>query len=83
MMKSVLVTGGAGIIGSHLCERLLARGYEVLRVDNIFTSRRQNISHLVGNPGEFTILELATMVKELTGPALMPRNPVRQRGAGR
>jgi UDP-glucuronate decarboxylase len=49
-MKRVLVTGGAGFIGSHLCERLLARGDEVLCVDNFFTSRRQNIAHLIGNP---------------------------------
>ncbi|MEW6719622.1 MAG: UDP-glucuronic acid decarboxylase family protein [Thermodesulfobacteriota bacterium] len=49
-MKRVLVTGGAGFIGSHLCERLLARGDEVLCVDNFFTSRRQNIRHLIGNP---------------------------------
>ena len=39
-MKRVLVTGGAGFIGSHLCERLLARGDEVLCVDNFFTSSR-------------------------------------------
>ena len=49
-MKRILVTGGAGFIGSHLCERLLARGDEVLCVDNFFTSRRQNILHLIGNP---------------------------------
>jgi nucleoside-diphosphate-sugar epimerase len=49
-MKRVLITGGAGFIGSHLCERLLARGDEVLCVDNFFTSRRQNIAHLVSNP---------------------------------
>jgi UDP-glucuronate decarboxylase len=49
-MKRVLVTGGAGFIGSHLCERLLARGDEVLCVDNLFTSRRQNIRHLHENP---------------------------------
>jgi UDP-glucuronate decarboxylase len=49
-MKRVLVTGGAGFIGSHLCERLLSRGDEVLCVDNFFTSRRQNIMHLFGNP---------------------------------
>src|SRR5665647_2163859 len=48
-MKRVLITGGAGFIGSHLCERLLARGDEVLCVDNFFTSRRQNIAHLRGN----------------------------------
>jgi UDP-glucuronate decarboxylase len=49
-MKRILVTGGAGFIGSHLCERLLARGDEVLCIDNFFTSRRQNIIHLFGNP---------------------------------
>jgi UDP-glucuronate decarboxylase len=49
-MKRILVTGGAGFIGSHLCERLLARGDEVLCVDNFFTSRRQNIKHLHANP---------------------------------
>jgi len=49
-MDRVLVTGGAGFIGSHLCQRLLARGDEVLCVDNFFTSRRQNIAHLFGNP---------------------------------
>ena len=49
-MKRILVTGGAGFIGSHLCERLLARGNEVLCVDNFFTSRRQNIKHLHENP---------------------------------
>ena len=49
-MKRILVTGGAGFIGSHLCERLLARGDEVLCVDNFFTSRRQNIKHLHGDP---------------------------------
>ena len=48
-MKRILVTGGAGFIGSHLCERLLARGDEVLCVDNFFTSRRQNILHLMDN----------------------------------
>ena len=49
-MERILVTGGSGFIGSHLCERLLARGDEVLCVDNFFTSRRQNIMHLLGNP---------------------------------
>jgi UDP-glucuronate decarboxylase len=48
--KRVLVTGGAGFIGSFLCERLLAEGAEVLSVDNYFTGRRANISHLLGNP---------------------------------
>jgi UDP-glucuronate decarboxylase len=46
----VLVTGGAGFIGSHLCEALLSRGYEVLCVDNYFTGSRDNIAHLLANP---------------------------------
>ena len=45
--KRILVTGGAGFIGSHLCERLLARGDEVLCVDNFFTGRRANVAHLL------------------------------------
>jgi UDP-glucuronate decarboxylase len=45
-----LVTGGSGFIGSHLCERLLVEGHEVLCVDNYYTGRRQNIEHLLGNP---------------------------------
>jgi len=48
--KRVLVTGGAGFIGSHLCERLLAEGADVLCVDNYFTGRKDNIAHLLGNP---------------------------------
>ncbi len=47
--KRVLVTGGAGFLGSHLCERLLARGHEVLCVDNFYTGSRRNISHLLEN----------------------------------
>jgi UDP-glucuronate decarboxylase len=45
-----LVTGGSGFLGSHLCERLLAAGHEVLCVDNFFTGTRANIQHLIGNP---------------------------------
>lgn len=48
--RRVLVTGGAGFLGSFLCERLLAEGAEVLCVDNYFTGRRANIAHLLGNP---------------------------------
>ncbi len=50
MDKRILVTGGAGFLGSHLCERLLSRGFEVLCVDNYFTGRRGNIAHLLENP---------------------------------
>lgn len=46
----VLVTGGAGFIGSHLCERLLRRGSEVLCVDNFYTGTRSNVHHLLSNP---------------------------------
>jgi UDP-glucuronate decarboxylase len=49
--KRVLVTGGAGFIGSHLCERLVARGDEVLCADNYFTGRRGNVASLIGRPG--------------------------------
>jgi UDP-glucuronate decarboxylase len=48
--KRVLVTGGAGFLGSHLCERLLADGHEVLCVDNFYTGKRSNVAHLLGNP---------------------------------
>ena len=46
----ILVTGGAGFIGSHLCERLVGEGNEVLCLDNFFTGRRENIFHLLDNP---------------------------------
>jgi UDP-glucuronate decarboxylase len=49
-MKRILVTGGAGFIGSHLCERLLEDRNEVICVDNFFTGTKENIVHLVGNP---------------------------------
>ena len=45
-----MVTGGAGFLGSHLCERLLGEGHEVLCVDNFFTGRRSNVAHLLSNP---------------------------------
>ncbi|WP_293777470.1 UDP-glucuronic acid decarboxylase family protein [uncultured Oxalicibacterium sp.] len=50
MTSRVLVTGGAGFLGSHLCEKLLAAGKDVLCVDNFYTGRKQNIAHLMGNP---------------------------------
>jgi UDP-glucuronate decarboxylase len=49
--RQVLVTGGAGFIGSHLCERLLADGHEILCVDNFYTGTRRNVQHLLSNPG--------------------------------
>ncbi len=48
--KRILVTGGAGFLGSHLCERLLRDGHEVLCIDNYFTGRRMNIAHLLKDP---------------------------------
>src|SRR5437773_2995691 len=50
LRKRILVTGGAGFLGSHLCERLLAAGHDVLCVDNYFTGTKDNIAHLIGNP---------------------------------
>ncbi|MES1944072.1 dTDP-glucose 4-6-dehydratase [Salinisphaera sp. PC39] len=50
LRKRILVTGGAGFIGSHLCERLLAQDHDVICVDNFFTGRKANIAHLIGNP---------------------------------
>ena len=45
----IIVTGGAGFIGSHLCERLLGQGHQVICLDNFFTGRRENIEHLLGH----------------------------------
>lgn len=49
-MKRILVTGGAGFVGSHLCERLIEAGHEVLCVDNYYTGSRRNVAHLLPNP---------------------------------
>ncbi len=46
----ILVTGGGGFLGSHLCDRLMAEGHEVICLDNFFTGRKKNIAHLMGNP---------------------------------
>ncbi len=54
--KTILVTGGAGLIGSHLCERLLAEGNKVLCLDNFFTGARKNIRHLIKNKN-FKLIE--------------------------
>jgi UDP-glucuronate decarboxylase len=45
----ILVTGGAGFLGSHLCDRLINDGHEVVCIDNLFTGQRSNIAHLMGN----------------------------------
>ena len=48
--KRALVTGGAGFLGSHLCERLLNDGYDVICLDNFYTGSKDNIVHLMNNP---------------------------------
>ncbi|MDO4569197.1 MAG: SDR family oxidoreductase [Planctomycetia bacterium] len=49
-IKRILVTGGAGFLGSHLCERLLEQGHDVICLDNFFTSQKSNVLHLLSNP---------------------------------
>ena len=55
-MSKILVTGGAGFIGSHLCERLLADGHDVYCLDSFYSSSRDNVTHLLDNP-RFTLVE--------------------------
>ncbi len=50
MIQRILVTGGAGFLGSHLCERLVDQGHDVICLDNFFTSQKTNVSHLLGKP---------------------------------
>lgn len=54
--KRVLVTGGAGFLGSHLCDRMLSEGFEVIAMDNLITGNMDNIAHLLGNP-HFTFIQ--------------------------
>lgn len=49
-LKRILVTGGAGFLGSHLCERLIAQGHDVICLDNFFTSQKSNVAHLLAKP---------------------------------
>jgi UDP-glucuronate decarboxylase len=60
-MKKVLVTGGAGFIGSHLCDALIGQGHEVICVDNYFTGSKSNIKHLFANPNFEAIRHDVTM----------------------
>ena len=55
LKKRVLVTGGAGFLGSFLCERLLAEGCDVICMDNFFTGRKGNIAHLMDKFAEYSV----------------------------
>ncbi len=68
--KKILITGGAGFLGSHLTERLLERGDEVLVVDNFFTGSKQNLAHLLGNP------HLEVMRHDVTFPLYLEVNQI-------
>jgi dTDP-glucose 4,6-dehydratase len=68
-----LVTGGAGFLGSHLCDRLLVEGHEVICLDNLRTGRRENIQHLLGNPHFRFVLHDVTLPIDL--PALLNAPP--------
>ena len=50
MIQRIVVTGGAGFLGSHLCEKLVGQGHDVICLDNFFTSQKSNVSHLLGPP---------------------------------
>ena len=49
-LKRILITGGAGFLGSHLCQRMVDAGHDVICLDNFFTSQKSNIAHLLGKP---------------------------------
>ncbi|MDH7508556.1 MAG: GDP-mannose 4,6-dehydratase, partial [Methanomassiliicoccales archaeon] len=79
-MTRVLVTGGAGFIGSHLCDRLLEDGYDVICVDNLLTGRKENIRHLIGREGfellHHDILEPFEVSAEIIINLASPASPV-------
>ena len=68
-MKTALVTGGAGFLGSHLCERLLADGYRVVAVDNLYTGSTDNIAGLASNP-DFTFIEADLSDQAVVSPSV-------------
>lgn len=67
-MKRALVTGGAGFLGSHLCERLIAEGMSVVAVDNLVTGKTQNVEHLIGRPDFELVLHDVSKTIEVAGP---------------
>jgi dTDP-glucose 4,6-dehydratase len=67
-VKRAVVTGGAGFLGSHLCERLLAEGYRVVAVDNLVTGRMNNIQHLLGREGFELLRHDVSKPFEIDGP---------------
>ena len=60
-MLSYFVTGGAGFIGSHLCERLLSQGHQVTAFDNLNSGSRENLSHVIGQPGFNSLKRICLM----------------------
>jgi UDP-glucuronate decarboxylase len=69
-MKRILITGGAGFLGSHLTERLLKEGKDVLVVDNYFTGTKENLAHLLSNP------KLELMRHDVTFPLYVEVNQI-------
>ena len=67
-MPRTVITGGAGFIGSHLCDRLLALGHEVVCIDNLLTGSRDNVAHHEGNPAFRFVLHDVTTFVEVEGP---------------
>lgn len=67
-MKRALVTGGAGFLGSHLCDRLIAEGMSVIAVDNLITGKRENVAHLLGRPDFELVLHDVSKPIEIAGP---------------
>src|SRR5205085_5970233 len=66
--RRVVITGGAGFLGSHLCRALLARGDEVVAVDNLLTGRRENLDDLFGRPGFIFQLHDVSSFVHVPGP---------------
>ena len=73
MLKRILVTGGAGFLGSHLCERLVEAGHDVICLDNFFTSQKTNVAHLLGRPN-FDLVRRTPLATALTLPCWRVRS---------